>query len=65
VPLVDLNAASVLLCNRLGPNGGPSLANELKDTTHFNAQGAQEMARLVMESLPVVESSLKPYEASR
>ena len=64
VPLVDLNTASVQLCNQLGPNGSLAFANEAKDGTHFNAKGAREMARLVMESLPVVEPSLKPYLVS-
>jgi len=61
VPLVDLNQASVQLCNQLGPDGSRAFANEAKDGTHFNAQGAREMARLVMESLPVVEPSLQPF----
>lgn len=59
VPLVDLNALSVELCNQIGPQGSLALANDAKDATHFNAQGAQEMARLVMEKLPGVEPELK------
>lgn len=62
VPLVDLNTASVELCNRLGPKGSEALADSPKDHTHFNAKGAKEMARLVMQQLPVVEPSLKQYE---
>jgi lysophospholipase L1-like esterase len=65
VPLVDLNSASVELCNQLGQKGCDALANDPKDHTHFNAGGAREMARLVMLQLPAVEPSLKPYEASR
>lgn len=64
VPLVDLNAASVELCNRLGPAESATLANDAKDSTHFCTKGAREMARLVMEKLPVVEPSLKQYETS-
>ena len=60
VPLVDLNAASVQLCNRLGPEASKALANEPKDSTHFNQQGATEMVGLVMKELPAVEPSLKP-----
>ena len=60
VPLVDLNTASVELCNRLGPQGSLALANDPKDPTHFCAKGAQEMARLVMERLPAAEPSLRP-----
>lgn len=61
VPLVDLNAASVELCNKLGPKESETLANDPKDSTHFCAKGAKEMARLVMEQLPAAEPSLKQY----
>jgi lysophospholipase L1-like esterase len=64
-PLVDLNTASVKLCNQLGPEGSETLACNSKDHTHFNAKGAREMARLVMQELPVVEPSLKECEKSR
>lgn len=64
VPLVDLNSASVELCNRLGPQGSLALANDPKDATHFCAKGAEEMARLVMAQLPAVEPSLLPLEAA-
>ena len=60
VPLVNLNTSSVELCNQLGPQGSLTLANDTKDATHFNAKGAREMARLVMEKLPEAEPSLKP-----
>jgi lysophospholipase L1-like esterase len=63
VPLVDLNASSVELCNQLGPEGSQALANDPSDSTHFNAKGAEEMARLVMQKLPEAEPSLKQYEA--
>jgi len=65
VPLVDLNAESVELCNQLGPVRSKELANSSSDSTHFNAKGAQEMARLVMQKLPAAEPSLKQYEAPR
>lgn len=65
VPLVDLNTASVNLCNRLGPQASLELADKPGDETHFNAKGAEDMARLVMQELPVVEPSLKQYETSR
>ena len=63
VPLVDLNSASVNLCNQLGPDASKDVANDARDQTHFNAKGAREMARLVMAELPVVEPSLKRYQA--
>lgn len=61
VPLVDLNAASVELCNQLGPEVSKTLANDATDSTHFNAKGAHEMARLVMQKLLSAESSLKQF----
>lgn len=61
VPLVDLNTASVKMCNKLGPKASEALANNSKDHTHFNAKGAKEMARLIMNELPEVEPSLKQY----
>ena len=62
VPLVDLNALSVELCNKLGKEACNGLANDPSDETHFNAKGAKEMARLVMQQLPVAEPSLKQFE---
>jgi lysophospholipase L1-like esterase len=59
VPLVDLNAASVDLCNQLGPEASKALANTPNDATHFNAKGAREMARLLMRQLLVVEPALQ------
>jgi len=61
VPLVDLNAASVKLCNQLGPDASNALANDPKDPTHFNEKGARTMAGLVMQELPVAEPSLKKF----
>lgn len=65
VPLVDLNTASLELCNRIGPKEADTLANSPEDHTHFNAKGAKEMARLVMQELPQAEPSLKQYEKSQ
>lgn len=64
VPLVDLNAASVELCNRLGPSGSIMLANSPSDPTHFCAKGAKEMTRMIIEKLPVVEPSIEKYETT-
>lgn len=61
VPLVDLNIASVELCNQLGPKESETLANSPDDHTHFNAKGAKEMAKLVMRQLLAAEPSLKAY----
>lgn len=62
VPLVDLNTASVMLCNQLGPKASEALACNHKDHTHFSPKGAKEMAKLIMQELPEVEPSLKQYE---
>lgn len=61
VPLVDLHTESARLFERLGPAGSNQFADKPSDHTHFNEQGAKAMAALVMQQLPLVEPSLKPY----
>ncbi len=61
VPLIDLNTASEKLYLKLGPEKVVEFANSSTDQTHFNQNGARVMAELVMEQLPVVESSIKQY----
>ena len=61
VPFVDLNSASEQLYLKLGPAGVLRLANAPDDQTHFNEEGARQMARLVMQQLPKVETSLEQY----
>jgi lysophospholipase L1-like esterase len=56
VPLVDLNASSIALCEKIGPAKSWSYNNIGKDgkpfdTTHLNAQGAMVFAQLVVEGL--------------
>jgi len=63
VPLIDLNAMSKTLFDVLGPQGTlkafvhypanafPGQTAELKDDTHFNAYGAYELARCVVEGI--------------
>jgi lysophospholipase L1-like esterase len=63
VPLIDLNAMSKDLFEVLGPAGTmkafvhypagtfPGQDQELKDDTHFNAYGAYELARCVIEGI--------------
>ncbi|MEU4834726.1 discoidin domain-containing protein [Streptosporangium sp. NPDC023615] len=51
-PLIDLTAASEALVERLGPNGSAALyLPELSDNTHFSSNGADEMARLVLQRM--------------
>lgn len=61
--LIDLNAMSKTLFETMGPEGTlhafvhypaktfPDQPDELKDDTHFNAYGAYELARCVVESM--------------
>lgn len=63
VPLIDLNAMSKTLFETLGPEGTlkafvhypansfPGQTAALKDDTHFNAYGAYELARCVVEGI--------------
>lgn len=63
VALIDLNAMSKPLFEALGPEGTlkafvhypantfPGQTEELKDDTHFNAYGAYELARCVVDSI--------------
>ncbi|MGN6367638.1 MAG: rhamnogalacturonan acetylesterase [Phycisphaerae bacterium] len=52
VPLIDLHSASVALFEKLGPDASAKLANKPGDSTHFNEQGARDMASLVIQQLP-------------
>jgi len=63
VALIDLNAMSKTLFEAMGPNGTlkafvhfpantfPGQTTELKDDTHFNAYGAYELARAIVQSI--------------
>src|SRR5205823_3705770 len=62
-PLIDLNAMSKVLYEALGPEASkkafvhypagslPGQEKELKDDTHFNAYGAYELARCIVEGI--------------
>ena len=64
VPLVDLHARSLALCEQLGPvetaKLNPLKADGTTDTTHLNATGSTVFARLVMEELRRVVPVLAP-----
>jgi lysophospholipase L1-like esterase len=76
VPLIDLNQMSATLYAALGPEGTknafvhypagtfPRQEKALKDDTHFNAYGAYELARCVVEGirleLPRLAEKLRP-----
>jgi lysophospholipase L1-like esterase len=59
VALIDLHASSARLYAELGPAATKEL--EGGDTTHFNAKGAEAMAKLVMDELPTADPQLQPY----
>lgn len=54
VPVVDLHALSLALCEKLGPAGCEKISPESKngtDRTHLNAQGARLIAPLIAAEL--------------
>jgi lysophospholipase L1-like esterase len=73
VGLIDLNAMSKSLFEAMGPDGTlkafvhypantfPDQTAELKDDTHFNAYGAYELARCIVESIRQQHLALDPY----
>ena len=73
VPLIDLNAMSKTLFEAMGPEGTlkafvhypantfPGQTAELKDDTHFNAYGAYELARAVVQSIQDQKLPLAAY----
>lgn len=65
VPLIDLHARSIALCEQLGPEKtralNPKLENGNLDTTHLSGEGSVVFARLVAEDLAQVVPTLAPY----
>ncbi len=66
VPLVDLNASSITLCEKIGPEKSWSYNHTGKDgkpsdQTHLNAQGSVVFAQLVVEGLRKAVPELSPY----
>ena len=71
--LIDLNAMSKSLYEALGPEGTlkafvhypantfPGQTEELKDDTHFNAYGAYELARAVVQTIRDQHLALERY----
>jgi pectinesterase len=64
VPLIDLYAASLALCEQLGPEKcaalGAKKENGAVDTTHLSANGSLVFARLVVDRLRSVAPKLSP-----
>ena len=64
VPLVDLHARSVELCEKLGPEQTAKfnpVANGKPDTTHLNPAGSVVFAGLVVQELQKAVPELAPY----
>jgi pectinesterase len=65
VPLIDLHARSIALCEELGPEKtralNPKLENGDLDTTHLAGEGSVVFAKLVAEDLGRVVPRLAPY----
>ena len=73
VPLIDLNAMSKTLFEALGPQGTlkafvhypagtfPDQPHELKDDTHFNAYGAYQLAKCIVEGIKADKLALTKY----
>ena len=76
VPLIDLTSMSKRFYEALGPDGSkrafvhypagsfPGQAAELNDDTHFNAYGAYELARAVVEGIKATGLGLAAHLAS-
>jgi len=74
--LIDLNNMSKQLFEAMGPQGTvkafvhypantfPSQPEELRDDTHFNAYGAYELARCIVQSIRDQNLPLAPYLAA-
>jgi lysophospholipase L1-like esterase len=65
VPLIDLDASSRALCERLGPvqtaEFNVKTVDGTWDTTHLDAAGSAAFARLVVDDLRVAVPALAPY----
>jgi pectinesterase len=64
VPLIDLHAKSLALCEKLGPEAcaslNPKKDDGTADTTHLDAKGSLIFARLVVETLREQVPELAP-----
>lgn len=73
VPLIDLNAMSKTLFEAMGPDGTlkafvhypantfPGQTAELKDNTHFNTYGADQLAKCIVEGIKADKLGLVKY----
>jgi pectinesterase len=65
VPLLDLHARSIALCEKLGPEKtaelNPKKEDGTPDTTHLEEPGSTLFAELVIEELARSVPALAPY----
>lgn len=61
VAVIDLDASSRALAEKLGPTACVEMSAKTTDTTHFNEKGARAIADLVIKDLPGAEPTLKEY----
>ncbi len=59
--IIELPSTSRALVESLGPTASAELASKPGDNTHFNAEGAAAMARLVMQELATPDPALATY----
>ncbi|HVT87744.1 MAG TPA: rhamnogalacturonan acetylesterase [Tepidisphaeraceae bacterium] len=60
VPVIDLNASSGVLYEKLGAKANEMVSRNGTDATHFNERGARWMADLVMSDLLKLQPELRP-----
>ncbi len=62
VPVVDLHTRSILLCEKLGPQGCKEISpKDGTDRTHLNAKGAKLIAPLIVDELRTVSPDLSSF----
>jgi lysophospholipase L1-like esterase len=61
IACLDLHTKSIDMFNRLGDEGSTYISATPEDRTHFSAEGAKVIAKLVIEELSEKVRALKPY----
>lgn len=65
IPLIDLNRASILLYEALGPDRAPAMFNDDgRDKTHYNGWGAWMGARIIADGIRAEIPALAPHITS-
>ena len=61
VLFIDLHAESIRYHNEIGPDASMAFNPKPEDTTHFNHQGAEAIANLIIQELKQVAKDLAAY----